>query len=176
MIGGSSVLRSLVVLAAGASVVLGGAVPGNAGADRPAPPQGAVSFSPDAGSRKAEVGIAACPAGGQRVKTSSSTSVYLVGPGLRLYYISNSVYFSLWDSYDGIVTNNDLWNCYANAASLAYGELVKLSSSPAVYIYDSFYGGDRHIPSASIFQDKYHFSWSKIKTVSIIYPISPNWT
>ena len=120
--------------------------------------------------------LTSCPVPGQRVKTSYSPEVYLVNPNWELYYIANpTVYFNLWDSWNGIIVNDDLPNCYAFAYVLDNAFLAKTASQPEVYIYDSTYGEYRWITSPQIF-NKYGFSWGKIKTQGSIYPISQlNW-
>lgn len=170
----SDAVRTLVALLAGAGRAVGAAGP-VAAAPRPQPPSKVQDADPNAGTRTADF-AAACPAIGQRVKTSSSSYVYLIGSSGYLYWIPNeTVYFSLWDSWNGIVTNNDLWSRYSSARVLDYGELVKVSSSSAVYICDNWYGGDRWIPNAAAF-NKYAFSWSKIKTVSGVPRVYPDWS
>lgn len=172
---GSKAFRILVALLTGACLAVSAAGPVTA-APRPKPPQTAQSANPHTGARTADFTAAACPTIGQRVKTSSASYVYLIGPSGYLYWIPNeTVYFSLWDSWNGIVTNNDLWSCYSSARVLDYGELVKTSSSSSVYLYDNWYGGDRWIPNPAAF-NKYAFSWSKIKTVSSIYRVYPDWS
>jgi hypothetical protein len=173
-------LALAVVPAVGVSAApANAAAPAYAAPDRPGPsPVVPRSLDQNAGEREADATAATCPTGGQRVKTSSSADVYLVGPALRLYWIPDpTVYFSLWDSWNGVVTNDSLWNCYSSAAILYGAALVKLSSSAAIYIYDDFYGGDRWIPNVATF-NKYAFSWAKVTTVPFLFrePPPPDWT
>jgi hypothetical protein len=126
------------------------------------------------GVRKATANAPVCPVPGQRVKTTWSAAVYLVGPYYELKLIPDAdVYFSLWDSWNGIVTNNDLWNCYVDGHySTMFGtDLAKESGNAAVYIYDYYRGGYRLITSPEVF-NKYGFSWSKIQTRDSVSPKS----
>ncbi|MFF7258798.1 hypothetical protein ACFZCL_00680 [Streptomyces sp. NPDC008159] len=119
---------------------------------------------------------AACPAPGKRIKTASDPTVYLVGPGSRLYYIPNeTVYFSLWGSWDGIaiVPNSVFAECgWSDAYELADARLVKTSAAPQVYIWDAWYGY-RWITTETVF-NKYAFSWAKVRIVGSVSPISSN--
>ncbi|MGW0706361.1 hypothetical protein ACWD4G_10410 [Streptomyces sp. NPDC002643] len=143
----------------------------------------AVPTDPAAGTGKTAVGTgvpaagpaaaAACPAPGSRVKTPTSARVHLVDPDDWLRHIPDStVYFSLWDSWNGIVTISDslLASCWPSADNiplpLTNAHLAKTSSSSKVYIYDSSYGGYRWITSADTF-NHYDFAWGKIRTQEI---------
>jgi hypothetical protein len=134
---------------------------------------------PSPASLKPDAVAAACPVPGQRVKTSTSSEVFLVGPQYDLNLIPDrATYESLWDSWNGIVTNNSLWSCYNRDGAwiMWYAELAKESSSPKVYIYDYNGGGFRWITSATVF-NKYAFSWNKINVYSAIGPKSSlNWS
>jgi hypothetical protein len=125
------------------------------------------------------IGVAACPSPGQRAKQANDARVFLREPGGEYYLIPNeTVYFKLWDSFVGVVTNNDLFACI-NAVGHYYtldnGFLAKTSGDSRVYIYDSTYPGYRWIVSAAVF-NKYGFSWGKIVTISSPTPRAPDWT
>jgi len=131
---------------------------------------------------KPQAVVAACPAPGHRIKTSSSAVVFLVGPRGVLYFFANSAeYFGLYSSYSGIktVSQSVLSACAAQSPnSKPYelpGLLAKSSSSPRVYIADPHYaGGWRWITSQSIF-DTYGFDSTKILRASVS-PTPLNWS
>lgn len=135
-----------------------------------------------AATASASASAAACPAPGHRIKTSSSATVYLVGPGNVLYFFADSAeYFGLYSSFNGITTVSDsaLDACWTQSpSSTAYelpGVLIKTSSSPKVYIADPAYaGGWRWITSQSVF-NTYGFDSSKILT-GTFSPIAANWS
>ncbi|WP_030598833.1 hypothetical protein [Streptomyces fulvoviolaceus] len=124
-----------------------------------------------------ETGAAACPVSGQRVKTATSSAVFLVGPSNRLYWITNeATYFRLWDSWNGIATVPDsALSCWEDSYPLTYSLLAKTSTSPRVYIWDDSYDDYRWITSEAVF-NKYGFSWSKIITSSSVPAYGPNWS
>ncbi|MFS8099250.1 hypothetical protein LFM09_19155, partial [Lentzea alba] len=103
---------------------------------------------------EASASAAACPVSGQRVKTSSSPAVYVVGPGRYLYWIPNeTVYNNLFRTWAGIATYNNLFvDCYSSARTLTNGHLIKHPSFPHVYIWDGFLGHYRWITSAGVCQ------------------------
>lgn len=106
---------------------------------------------------------AACPGPGQRFKSPSSPAIFLVDPDNRARWIPNeSVYFSLWETYDGIVTLNNFSACFGSFTNLNDAHLAKSSSSPQVFIWDSRYGAYRWIINESVF-NKYAFSWRMIR-------------
>ena len=174
MNGKSWLTRGLIALCAGVLLATGSP---SAAQAKPLRAEGAPSLETSAGERVTGIAAAfACPAIGQRVKTSSSATVYVVGPDFYLYAIPGDVYFRLWDDYAGIITNNDLPNCYnlSNPRILYDGQLVKLASAPQVYIWDGWLGRDRWIVSGDVF-NKYAFSWGKVQTVPVVFP-GTNWT
>ncbi|WP_406490580.1 hypothetical protein OHB06_00870 [Streptomyces sp. NBC_01604] len=128
---------------------------------------------------------AACPAQGQRYKTSATADkVFLVGPGNEIFWIPNqTVYRNLWADDSGIGTAH--WSCAESWTQMDNAELVKSSSSGAVYIWDRWeyamggYGSWRRIANwTATFINKYHFDPSKIRTVpaaQLIY-IGSDWT
>jgi hypothetical protein len=135
------------------------------------------SAAPAAGDPADTAAAAACPAPGERVRTSSSTRVFLIDPQRRLRWIPNeTVYFSLWDSWAGIRTYNNLFvDCYRDWGELNNAHLAKIASAPYVFIWDSDYGY-RWIINESVF-NRYAFSWGKIRTQGSVGPISSlNWT
>ncbi|GGU82716.1 hypothetical protein [Lentzea flava] len=122
---------------------------------------------------------AACPQPGQRVKTSSSPAVYLVDPNYLLNWIPGETeYFNLWNSWSGIATYNNLFTeCYSGYYTMRNAHLAKLSSGPAIYIWDAQIvsgGAYRWITSEAVF-NKYAFAWSKVRTQSSIGPIAVNY-
>jgi len=118
---------------------------------------------------------AACPVPGQRVKQSFSPDVYVVGPGFELYRIPNpTVYFSLWDSWSGIIVYDALASCYPFYFELTSGHLAKDPVNPHVYIWDASYGCHRWIVNGTVF-NKYAFSWGKIVTESSVFWCEPHW-
>lgn len=125
------------------------------------------------------VGVAACPSPGQRVKHANDARIFLREPSGEYYLIPNqTVYFRLWDSFSGVVVNNDVFNCinsWGGYYELNNAYLAKTASDPRVYIYDSTFPGYRWIVNASVF-NKYGFSWGKIGTISSPTPRSPDWT
>jgi hypothetical protein len=179
-----SYARALLPFAVGlalmATTTAANAAPANAAAARPdagrtAVPIVGTTAGTATGTSTRISDINSCPVPGQRVKTSYSPEVYLVDPDWELYYIPGNVYFNLWDSWSGIVVNNDLPYCYAYAWVLSNAFLTKTASQPQVYIYDSTLGAYRWITTAEVF-NKYGFSWGKIRTQAYIYPISSlNW-
>jgi hypothetical protein len=97
---------------------------------------------------------ATCPQPGQRVKSPSSPAVYLVDPDFFLNLIPNeTVYFSLWDTWNGISTVSDatLVECFGFYFTVDGAHLAKLANDPHVYIYDANGGGYRWITSETIF-------------------------
>jgi hypothetical protein len=123
---------------------------------------------------KAGFKAAACPSRGQQVKTSSSATVYLVGPNWDLYAIPGNVYFNLWDSWQPISTNDNLFvDCYWGYYMLNNAHLAKTSTDATVWIYDASYGAYRAITYAAFIQ--YKFSWSKIRVQSVSPTVSDQW-
>jgi hypothetical protein len=113
---------------------------------------------------------AACPVKGQQVKTSSSDTVYLVGPNYELYAIPGNVYFNLWDNWQPIGTYDNLHSeCFPGYFLLTNAHLAKTSSNATVYIYDASYGAYRAITYNAFVQ--YKFSWSKIRVQTGVGPI-----
>ncbi|MFG6199714.1 hypothetical protein [Nonomuraea sp. JJY05] len=109
---------------------------------------------------------AACPAPGQRFKSPTSPAIFLVDPDNRARWIPNeTVYFSLWETYDGIVILNDFSACFGSFTNLNGAHLVKSASSPQVFIWDSRYGAYRWIINEAVF-NKYAFSWRKVRVQS----------
>lgn len=109
----------------------------------------------------------------QRVKEQSSSAVFLIDPDDTLNWIPNStVYFSLWDSFNGITTVSDgtLGPCFGVYFTMSNAHLAKTASSARVCIYDINGGGYRWITSQAIF-NKYGFSSSKIQTQSSVSPV-----
>ncbi|WP_416979336.1 peptidoglycan-binding domain-containing protein [Streptomyces sp. T028] len=115
---------------------------------------------------------AACPAPGQRFKLAAHNRVYLVGPGSSLYYIPDeTVYFNLWDSWDGVVTlSGEVFvDCnWPKAYALTGAFLARTGSGARIYIWDAWYGY-RLIPDGRAF-DAYGFSRPKIQTRSSLSP------
>jgi hypothetical protein len=118
-----------------------------------------------------ESSSAACPQPGQRFKSSVSPAIYLVDPNNRARWIPNeAVYFSLWETYDGIITLTNVTACFSSFSNLNNAHLAKTSSSPATFIWDSEVGY-RWIISQSVF-NKYAFSPRKIRTQATLSPVS----
>jgi hypothetical protein len=170
-------------LALTGAALAGGLVTATSGAASaaPAPKAGAAA----AGALAQTASAATCPAPGHRVKDSSSATVYLVGPGGRLYYFPDSSdYFGLYTSYSGITTvsSGALDACYAQSQGIAYAlvdaRLDKVNGTPDVFIYDASYGSNgsfRWITSQSVF-DRYGFASSKIRGFDVVGPVGPNWS
>jgi hypothetical protein len=125
---------------------------------------------------------ATCPAQGHRIKTSSDSTVYLIGPSNVLYNFEDSVeYFALYSSYSGIMTvSGDVFDaCLQQSPGgtwpLPYAELEKLNGTSKVYIYDAYHGGDRWITSQSVF-DRYGFDASKIQGTPGLSRVGPDWS
>lgn len=125
--------------------------------------------------------VAACPQPGQRVKTSTAPEVYLVDPDGGLNHLSDpTVYFNLWDTWDGIAVYDNLFTyCYSpdDYRMMSDAHLAKTSDSPRVYIWDATLQSGaayRWITTPEIF-DKYGFSWGKIRTQSSVSPINDDW-
>ncbi|MEI5527926.1 hypothetical protein WB401_14160 [Streptomyces brasiliscabiei] len=113
------------------------------------------------------VAAAACPGPGTRLMTPSSSAVYLVDPEGFIRHIPNqTAYFQLWDSWSGITTISDseFNNCWEWDASFTNAYLVRAPGSSRIYLYDSYRRGYRWIINASVFEDKYKFSWNKVRT------------
>jgi hypothetical protein len=117
-------------LALTGAVLAGGLVTATSGAASAAP-------APKAGASAQTASAATCPAPGHRIKDSSSATVYLVGPGGRLYYFPDSSdYFGLYTSYSGITTvsSSALDTCYAQSQGIAYAlvdaRLDKVNGTP----------------------------------------------
>lgn len=160
------------VLALTGAVLVGGLITATSGSASAAPaPKAAAATT--------------CPAQGHRIKDSSSATVYLVGPGNRLYFFPDSSdYFGLYSSYSGITTvsGSVVDACYAQSQWVAYGlvnaRLDKVNGTPDVYIYDASYGANgefRWVTSQSVF-DRYGFASSKIHGFDVVGPIGPNWS
>jgi hypothetical protein len=164
-----------VTLAVGLTLMAATAGAAQAAPADPGTPGGKLVRSAGSTTRRADAAIASCPSRGQRVKTSTSASVYLVGPDYELYLIPTSTdYFSLWDSWNGIQTNDSLWYCYQSNYVLAYAELIKTSDGK-VWVYDYSYYKYRWITSPSVFNE-YGFAWDKVQDVGYWYPSGgPNW-
>jgi hypothetical protein len=162
-------------LALTGAVLAGGLVTATSGAASAAP-------APKAGASAQTASAATCPAPGHRIKDSSSATVYLVGPGGRLYYFPDSSdYFGLYTSYSGITTvsSSALDTCYAQSQGIAYAlvdaRLDKVNGTPDVFIYDNSYRAFRWITSQSVF-DRYGFASSKIRGFDVVGPVGPDWS
>src|SRR5689334_20788439 len=120
-------VRSLLIAAAAISLVLGagttaGAAPVSTGShDGSAVP--AIPPPPDK-----------CWATGTRIKSPSSPTVYLIGPGGIWYPIANeTTYFNLFDSWSGLTVSSD-FNCFDTSNGVLNGAyLVKKSNRPEVF-------------------------------------------
>ena len=167
--------RTLVVAAAG--LFLAFTAVGNATAASAAP-SGGVALDPaaDVSTQRDAAPAAACPVPGDRVRTSSSAALYVIDPEYDLNWIpSPAVYENVFDTYDGILTYNNLFSeCYIGYYTLYDGHLAKTSSSANVYIYQDAVGGYRHIVSGPVF-DKYDFAWAKIRTQAVSPVSSLTW-
>lgn len=158
-----------VVLMAGLSLSLGTTGAANTS---PTPPKPVAADAMSATAKSATVD-AECPQPGQRVKQSAFAEVYLIDPEFKLRLIPDeATYFNLWDSWDGIVTYDDLVSCYPTYVVLRDAHLAKLTVADPVYIWDSSVGY-RHIVSAEVF-NKYGFSWGKIRNQTVVGPIDPD--
>lgn len=163
------IARSLLIAAAGISLVLG---PGTAAGAAPVSTRSknasalpAIPPPPDQ-----------CWATGTRIKSPSSPTVYLIGPGGIWYPIANeTTYFNLFDSWAGLTVSSD-FKCFDASNGVLNGAyLVKKSNHPEVFIKDTGLGLFRWIPNETTF-NYYHFSWSKIRVQSAdIGPVGPNW-
>ena len=122
---------------------------------------------------------APCPVSGQRVKTSNSPNVYLVGPDYLYLIPDSTVYFNLWDSWSGIYTDDYLWGCFDSYYALHDARLVRTTDG-SIYIYDDAYGGYRWIVNMTVF-NKYQFALDKVVNQSVpggpLYPgrVYPDW-
>lgn len=124
------------------------------------------------------VDVAACPSPGQRAKTANDPRIFLREPGGEYYLIPNqTIYFRLWDTFAGVVTNNSVISC-ANAQGGAYDlndtHLGRTADDPRVYIYDGTFLSYRWIVSRTVF-DKYGFSWGKIRDIPPPLFRGPDW-
>ncbi|WP_125726911.1 hypothetical protein [Kibdelosporangium aridum] len=152
---------------AGLSLSLG--ITGTASAS-PTPPK---PVAADAMSAKSATVDAACPQPGQRVKQSAYPEVYVIDPDFKLRLIPDeATYFTLWNSWDGIVVYDDLVSCYPTYIEFFNAHLVKLTTAAPVYIWDH-YVGYRHITSEAVF-NKYGFAWDKIRQQLVVAPIAEN--
>ncbi|GAA3802983.1 hypothetical protein ACFS5L_40945 [Streptomyces phyllanthi] len=123
---------------------------------------------------------AACPSPGWRVKAGNSAKVYVVDPNGELLHIPDpTVYFNLWDSWDGILTIDSslLDSCWPKKWSIGNSRLARRSGDDQIFIWDGSAGGYRWIIDAWVFEHKYGFSWSKVRTVEAITPVesAPEW-
>ncbi|WP_143447070.1 hypothetical protein [Kibdelosporangium aridum] len=155
---------------AGLSLSLGTTGAANAS---PTPPKPVAADAMSATAKPATVD-ADCPQPGQRVKQSAFAEVYLIDPEFTLRLIPDeATYFNLWNSWDGIVTYDNLVRCYPTYVELHNAHLAKLTVADPVYIWDSSVGY-RHIVSAAVF-NKYGFAWDKIRQQSVVGPIAIDW-
>jgi hypothetical protein len=128
--------------------------------------------APAAGSGPANGAAAACPGPGNRVKAASNPAIYLIAPEGDLRWIpSETVYYRLWDTMDGVLTI-DLGQCFIGP-SLTGADLKRPGSS-AIYIYDFKFGTYRWIVSEAVFH-KYKFSMAKVLALPLNAPVGPNW-
>jgi hypothetical protein len=126
------------------------------------------------GAAAAPVRAQACFRSGTRIKSPSSSKVYLVDPqGFWDWIPTETDYNNLFASWSGLVVTSD-FSCFRDGGPLYNARLVKKSNDPKVYIWDATWSAYRWIPTGDIF-NAYHFDWSKIKTQSSISPIGPNW-
>lgn len=166
------VRRALVLALAALFLALSPA--GNAAA-APAGAPGGVALDPrdDVSTLRDAAPAAACPVPGDRVKTTSSSAVYVIDPEYDLNWVPNrTVYENVFDTWDGILTFDNLFTeCYAGYYTLTGGHLAKTASSANVYIYQAAVEGYRHVVSAAVF-DKYDFAWAKIRVQASVSPVS----
>ncbi|PRY34788.1 hypothetical protein [Umezawaea tangerina] len=117
---------------------------------------------------------AVCPRPGQRVKTSTAPNVYLVNPERRLLLLPDeATYFALWDSWEGIVVDDRVADCYSHYDIFDGPHLVRQNGGVNVYIWDNSPGSYRLIPSLEVFE-QYGFAWSRVKATPYneIHPVS----
>lgn len=168
----SRILRGTVcALAVTGALVLGAAGVAHAASGPTAP------FSQSHAAPRAAVDPALCQQPGQRVKTSTAPAIYLIDPDDTANWIpSQSVYFSLWDTWGGVLTVTDatMSNCYAGYYTMTNGHLAMSDTSPRVYVYDINHGGYRWITSMAIF-NKYQFAVTAIRIVVDIVPTSTDY-
>ena len=168
------VSRAALVLAAGLSLVAATHGTATAGVREPAK----ATDSREAAHLKKSAVAAACPQPGQRVTVTGSPNVYLVDPDYYLYLIPDeTTYFNLWDSWDGILVNDDLANCYEYYYPMNNAHLAGLRGTPNVYVWDSLLGSAgeyRLITTAEVFT-KYGFSWDKVKSKRTVAPVTTVW-
>ena len=161
--------RCLATAAVALSLILGagtavGAAPASASPATPAA-VAAIPPPPDA-----------CWPTGTRIKSPSSPTVYLIGPGGYWYPIANeATYFNLFNSWAGLTVSSD-FSCFLSAGgSLNGAYLVRKSTRPEVFIWNNVIGLFQWIPDETTF-NYYHFSWSKIRVQSAdIGPVGPSW-
>ncbi|MFF7388621.1 hypothetical protein ACFZAE_09245 [Streptomyces scabiei] len=110
-----------------------------------------------------------CRGPGARLKTPSSSAVYLVDPQGTLRHIPDgTVYDRLFDDWNyWTVSDSELSSCWPyppRKYPLNGAHLVKTGDSAKVYIYDSHYNRYRWIVDGYTFATKYGFSWDKVRT------------
>lgn len=143
-----------------------------------AAPSSSAPFSKSTAAPHAAPAQTSCPQPGQRVKTPTSPSIYLIGPdGTANWIPSATEYANLWDTWNGIFTVDDatMSSCFGGFWTMSGAKLAKVPGNAKVYVYDVNHGGYRWIASPDIFT-KYAFAASKIKTQATVSPVSAaNW-
>jgi hypothetical protein len=148
----------ILAMAAGLPVVAAGAVS--------AAPAGPVMWNASVAQ------AASCPPEGTRFTVpghGNPAPVYLIGPKGWQYQIANSTqYFRLWGTWDGILSGFE--GCLTNPSLMSDAKLVRVSSGPSVYIWDSSFNDPcyRQIIDWNTFTNKYHFDPAKIQVVAAL--------